>query len=52
LYGLDDRPTSIVEVTEQVWPEVLAWQQRPFDSFDTANSKTIGKAIKITYFFI
>lgn len=35
LYGLDYSPTSIVEVTEQVWPEVLAWQQRPLDSFYT-----------------
>lgn len=29
LYGLDYSPASIAEVTEQVWAEVVAWQQRP-----------------------
>lgn len=28
LYGLDYSPSSIAEVTEQVWAEVTAWQQR------------------------
>jgi putative transposase len=54
LYGLDYSPTSIVEVTEQVWPEVLAWQQRPLDSFYTVvfldamffTSREGGKSVK------
>jgi putative transposase len=29
LYGLDYSPASIAEVTEQVWAEVVEWQQRP-----------------------
>lgn len=28
LYGLEYSPASIAEVTEQVWTEVVAWQQR------------------------
>lgn len=28
LYGLDYSPSSIVEVTEQVWAEIVSWQQR------------------------
>jgi transposase-like protein len=33
LYGLDYSPSSIVEVTEQVWPEVVSWQQRTLEPF-------------------
>jgi putative transposase len=33
LYGLDYSPSSIVEVTEQVWPEVVGWQQRILEPF-------------------
>jgi transposase-like protein len=33
LYGLDYSKGSISEVTEQVWSEVLAWQERPLLSF-------------------
>lgn len=35
LYGLDYSPSSIVEVTEQVWTEVVSWQQRQLTSFYT-----------------
>ena len=33
LYGLDYSPGSIAEVTEQVWAEVVEWQQRPLQPF-------------------
>lgn len=33
LYGLDYSPASIAEVTEQVWGEVVEWQQRPLHPF-------------------
>jgi transposase-like protein len=36
LYGLDYSPASIAEVTEQVWAEVVEWQQRPLKPFYTA----------------
>lgn len=36
LYGLDYSPSSIVEVTEQVWGEVISWQQRALSSFYVA----------------
>lgn len=36
LYGLDYSPASIAEVTEQVWAEVVEWQQRPLKAFYTA----------------
>jgi putative transposase len=33
LYGLEYSTASISEVTDQVWPEVLSWQQRGLNSF-------------------
>lgn len=36
LYGLDYSPASLAEVTEQVWAEVVEWQQRPLKAFYTA----------------
>lgn len=36
LYGLDYSTASISEVTEQVWGEVSAWQQRALESFYAA----------------
>ena len=33
LYGLDYSTASITEVTEQVWSEVLSWQQRVLQPF-------------------
>ncbi|MEO6757994.1 MAG: IS256 family transposase [Saprospiraceae bacterium] len=36
LYGLEYSPSSIVEVTEQVWTEVVSWQQRELMSFYVA----------------
>ena len=33
LYGLDYSKGAISEVTEQVWGEILAWQERPLLSF-------------------
>ena len=33
LYGLDYSTASLSEVTEQVWSEVLAWQQRALQAF-------------------
>ena len=36
LYGLDYSPASIAEVTEQVWAEVVGWQQRPLLSLYVA----------------
>ena len=33
LYGLDYSPASIAGVTEQVWAEVVGWQQRPLQPF-------------------
>jgi putative transposase len=33
LYGLEYSPSSIVEVTEQVWGEVVSWQQRSLLAF-------------------
>lgn len=36
LYGLDYSTASIAEVTEQVWGEVSAWQQRALESFYAA----------------
>ena len=36
LYGLDYSPASIAEVTEQVWAEVVEWQQRPLAAFYAA----------------
>jgi transposase-like protein len=36
LYGLDYSPASIAGVTEQVWAEVVEWQQRPLKPFYTA----------------
>ncbi len=54
LYGLDYSPASITEVTEQVWGEVVGWQQRPLKPFYTAvfldgiqyTSREGGKAAK------
>ena len=33
LYGLEYSVASISEITEQVWPEVLSWQQRVLNNF-------------------
>ena len=33
LYGLDYSTASLSEVTEEIWSEVLAWQQRTLQSF-------------------
>jgi len=33
LYGLDYSPSSIVAVTEEVWTDVVSWQQRQLMSF-------------------
>jgi transposase-like protein len=54
LYGLDYSPASITEVTDQVWGEVSAWQQRPLFSFYVAvfldgihfTTREGGKAVK------
>jgi transposase-like protein len=54
LYGLDYSPASIAEVTEQVWAEVVAWQQRDLLPFYAVifldgmyfTSREGGKALK------
>jgi transposase-like protein len=54
LYGLEYSPASIAEVTEQVWAEVSAWQQRPLLPFYVAifldgiyfTSREGGRAVK------
>ena len=54
LYGLDYSPAAIAEVTEQVWAEVVDWQQRPLKPFYAAifldgiyfTSRESGKAAK------
>lgn len=54
LYGLDYSPASIAEVTEQVWGEVAAWQQRDLLPFYAVifldgmyfTSREGGKAVK------
>lgn len=54
LYGLEYSTASITEVTEQVWVEVVAWQQRPLDRFYSVifldaihfTTREGGKAVK------
>lgn len=54
LYGLDYSPASIAEVTEQVWGEIVAWQQRDLLPFYAVifldgmyfTSREGGKAVK------
>ena len=54
LYGLEYSPASIAEVTEQVWAEVSAWQQRSLLPFYVAifldgiyfTSREGGRAVK------
>jgi putative transposase len=54
LYGLEYSTASITEVTDSVWGEITAWQQRPLDSFYVAvfldgiyfTTREGGKAVK------
>jgi transposase-like protein len=54
LYGLDYSTASITEVTEQVWGEVSAWQQRTLEPFYAAifldgiyfTTREEGKSVK------
>jgi putative transposase len=54
LYGLEYSKAAISEITDQIWPEVLQWQQRPLLAFYTVifldgiyfTTRESGKAVR------
>ena len=60
LYGLEYSTASITEITEEVWSDVLSWQQRDLDSFYTAifldgiyfTTREGGKSVKKVIFSV